>query len=291
MSRTVQEIYDSIITEKESLSSLTGLAPVPEDSDNLLTDLTSSSKVAVWRLIFWIISYAIYIHEQLFDSYKEDIEQLSNAVIPATAKWYQKQCLLYQHGDTLLWDGNKYGYTTIDSSLQIVKRAAIRDAGGQLLIKVAKLGGGGLPEKLTAAEKAGFVGYIAKINIAGTLYNVISKDGDLLYIKYNVYYNPDILASDGSLLSDASTFPVEDSINNLIGSLPFDGVLLLSALTDSVQASEGITDCDLTHAQAKSSDAGATYTTIVNRYDTEAGYLVIDPTYPLNTNLTYIPDL
>ncbi len=58
MARKILEIYDEIIEEKELQPSLTGLLPLGETSDNLLDDLTSGSKVAVWRLWAYLTAVA-----------------------------------------------------------------------------------------------------------------------------------------------------------------------------------------------------------------------------------------
>lgn len=50
MARTLTEIYDSMNAEKQNMASLTDLAPAVNDTQTLLTDLNSPSKVAHWRL-------------------------------------------------------------------------------------------------------------------------------------------------------------------------------------------------------------------------------------------------
>ena len=110
---------------------------------------------------------------------------------------------------------------------------------------------------------------------------------DLLKLFYKIYYNPLVLAPDGSLLSEASTFPVQNTINSFIKSLQFNGEFNLTALTDALQKTEGVVDPVLTSAEAKF--GSYQYQPIVDFYVANAGYLKIDTDFPLSNTLTYIP--
>lgn len=57
--RTIDEIYNSLLEKK---------ATYPE-----LDDLNSPSKVAIWRLLLWIFSFAVYVNERIFEQYKNEI--------------------------------------------------------------------------------------------------------------------------------------------------------------------------------------------------------------------------
>tara|TARA_R110000751_G_scaffold214362_2_gene317863 strand:+ start:530 stop:835 length:306 start_codon:yes stop_codon:yes gene_type:complete len=74
MAGTISEIYDSIITEKQTMTSLNDLQPNIDSSQDLLTDLTSSSKVAVWRLWAFITAVAINVFEIIHDQHVAAIE-------------------------------------------------------------------------------------------------------------------------------------------------------------------------------------------------------------------------
>ena len=62
--RTVNDIYSAIIAEKERQSELNGL--------------TSPSKSAVWRLLFYIVAYAHYTLEQIVNTHQLEIEDMLN---------------------------------------------------------------------------------------------------------------------------------------------------------------------------------------------------------------------
>jgi len=289
MARDLKEIYDSAIAEKETMGSLAGLQPSIDSSQTLLNDLTSTSKVAIWRLTFWVTSFLIWWHEKLFDLHKEEIETRAAELITGTALWYRDQSFVFQHGDVITWNGNKFTYPVITASNRIIKRAAVIEVGGQVRIKVAKLDGAGLPIPLTASEKTSFEGYIQKIKFAGTNVAIISKSADLLKLSVKVYYDPLVLDLNGELISSPGTKPVEDSITSHIASLPFNGKLNLALLTDAIQLSAGVVTPFITSAEAKY-DVHP-YSPIQDKYTAEAGHMKIDPAFPLSTTITYIEDV
>lgn len=289
MARTVSEIYDEIITEKETFSSLSSLSPDPETASNLISELTSSSVVAIWRLWFWVVAFAIWSHEKIFDLHKEELTEFSESLIGGTARWLRDQCFIYQAGDALSYNSTtkKFEYAIEDTSVQIIKRAAVIQAGGVVRLKVAKLVGG-LPAALTPAELSSFNTYIQQIKFAGTIVTPTSGNPDELRVYFNLYYDPLVLNPDGTLISDGSTLPVEDAINDYIGNLPFNGVLNLTALVDAVQAASGVVDPVLTSASARF--GSNPFTGFSVEYTADAGYMIIDPTagFTLTDTITYI---
>lgn len=285
MARTISEIYNEMVAEKESMSSLSDLQPNIDDSQTLLSDLTSTSKVAVWRLLLWIVAFGIWTHEVIFDAHKAEIKARAKELITGTRLWYRDQSLIYQHGDALVWNGQKYLYEFPDESKQIIKRCAVIEGGGQVRIKVAKVVSDE-PAKLDASEESAFSAYTEKIKFAGTNILIISEDADLLRIYMSIKRDPLVLNADGSLISDGATFPVNDAINAYIKNLPFDGVLSLSALVDAVQAAQGVVDPKLVSAEAKYGDL--TYANIDREYTANAGHMKIDDDYPLSATITYV---
>ncbi|MEI2758961.1 MAG: hypothetical protein V9G42_05940 [Bacteroidia bacterium] len=286
MARTVSEIYQQLVSEKNTQPHINSLTPVIDDEQTLLSDLTTPSKVAVWRLIFYIVAVALWIHETLWDLMKKQLEDIAAYSRPGTALWYQQEAFKFQFGDSLVWNPTtlKYEYAVIDATKQIIKRCAVVEGGGFVRIKVAKLVSGVLTP-LTSAELAAFDAYINDIKFAGTDTICSSFLPDLLKLAYKIYYNPLVLAADGSQLSNPAVFPVEDAINNFISNLPFNGVFELSELVDAIQAASGVEDVIQISAEAKYGLLA--YNAIVERYLPNAGYLIVDPLFPLNTQLTY----
>lgn len=70
MARSIEDIYNSIIAEKQTMGTLTGATPVNDTYQSILADLTSASRVADWRLWCYIMSIGLWLHEALWDSIK-----------------------------------------------------------------------------------------------------------------------------------------------------------------------------------------------------------------------------
>lgn len=283
MARSITEIYDSIIAEKQSMSSLNALQPAIDSSQNLLNDLTSSSKVAVWRLWAYITAVAINVFEIILDQQTAAIELRATQIPTGTTIWHHEQSLLFQFGDVLTWNGLQFVYTTITPANQIVKLASVINQGFQVRIKAAKLVAG-LPVALSAPELSSFQGYWSQKRFAGTAMLITSTAGDDLFTDYFIKYDALVLDATGALLSNPAIFPVEDAIELYIRNLPFDGVLSLMEMTDAIQLADGVLDVTLNDAQAKF--GALPYTSINKDYLPDAGYLILDKpssTFTYNT--------
>lgn len=286
MARTIQQIYDAMALEKSQLSELSALQPNIDTSQSLLTQLTTTSRVAHWRLMLWLVATAIWVHEKLWDTFRAEVDEVAKGSIIGTLRWYVAKARAYQHGYDLDIIDNVPGYAVDVPAARIVAQAAGRDTSGHVVLKVAKAPSGVL-QPLSAPELAGFVEYIDRIKMAGTVISILSAEPDLVRITATVYYNPLVLASNGSLLTDASVFPVEDAINAYLATLPFNGQMSITSLTDAMQAAEGVVNPQVVAVQAKYLTYA--FAAVTQFYDSYAGYLVVDPDAPLATTITYVP--
>ena len=287
MARTISDIYLSIVTEKNNQPTLNALQPEIDSEQQLLTDVSSPSKVADWRLWAYIVSIAIWVHENLWDLFKAEIDVKIAEAIPGTARWLRNQALLFQYGDILVWSNNKYQYALIDSTKQIVKRCAVVDAGGILYIKVAKLVDN-IPEKLSSAELLAFTEYINKIKFAGTICSIINIDADLLKLNFTINYDPLVLKANGELINSETTiYPVEDAINNYIAGIEWNGTFNITKCIDAIQSVVGVVDPILTSGEGKAYNGA--YAAINQNYQSTSGHMKIDPTFPLSATITYVP--
>jgi len=302
MARTIKQIYDSMITEKQTFSSLDSLtSPVtPDTAQNMLTQLTSTSKVAIWRLMFWVCAFSIWSHEKLWDVYEAKIEARALELIPGTLRWWTTKLEEFQYGYSLQWDGEKWAYATIstDTDIVIISQAAAIESNGEVVLKVARDDGSGSLTTLNAAQETALEYYIDAIKPAGILTRLINATADLLKLQVNVYIDPTLIYNDesiptdplnGSLLTDATIFPIQNAINDYIESLDFNGRLYASSLIDAIQSATGVTNVVLNTLEAKY--GALSYTDILattsESYNSNAGYLSIDPSFPLTTQITY----
>lgn len=284
MARTIEEIYDEMIAEKESKATLSGLLPVGAGSSfqDLLNDITSLSKVANWRLWIYIHAFGTFVLETLFDRFKADVEILKAQAVYGTETWWIEQMFVFQFGDPLVIldvEGVAVlGYDPVNTTNQIIKAAAITSLGGVSTIKVAKESGGDLVA-LDTAEISALIGYVDKIQPAGVKVNVISLNADLIKTFAEIYYSA--LFVESEIITN-----VEAAIEGYFTAIDFGGVMNINRLIDAVQAVEGVNDIKITDIQAK--PVGGSYAVIDREYQTSSGYIKTDPAFPLSTSLTYI---
>ena len=298
MARTEEEVFNELITEKETFAELQSLLPTGEANafQNLLSQLETSSNVAEWRLMYSVVAFSIATHEGIFDLDKLDVQSILDNAIVGTPSWYRDQSFKFQLGDSLEVveddSGNfiKFGYATLDTSKQIIQRCAVITNADQVTVKIAKLTGT-VPTKLTNSEKTSFTAYLNQIKIAGTKTAIISENADILQLEYDVTYSPLVLSSTGESINEPTVFPVNDAIDNYISGLDFNGTLSITQLTDAVQAVTGVTDVLIKNASATSGLLTPTtmvtsYDVIANSYESVAGHMKIDPSNPLIVNYT-----
>jgi hypothetical protein len=231
MARSIQEIYNRIIDEKENTSTLDGLLPSGETYTNFLDALTSTSKVAIWRMWAYITAVAHYIHELQFDLFKQEVEQIAENSGIGTSPWYQAIALDFQYGDQLERIGFTYGYAVIDETKKIVKKCAIEITNqGIVIVKVLKEDG-----PLNDDEKIALESYLNKLKIAGTKMPVLSQPADVISLNYTIYYDP--LTPVGLLQNG-----LDQAMSDFRDSLDFNGEFRVSRFTDALQAVDGVVD-------------------------------------------------
>lgn len=278
MARDIKDIYDQMAAEKAAQSQLDGLLVNPNDntstldtSQNLLQQLTTPSKVAVWRLMLWVMAFGIWLHEQLWYDFLEDVNVLIASSVPGTPRWYQREALKFQLGYELFWDGNKYIYQTIDEAARIITRCAIQDNGGIIRVKVAK---GQSPVQLSPAEETSFNSYMQQIKFAGSNLIVINFPSDKLRFQIDIYYNAQLELS-------VVRANCEAAILNYLGKLEFNGRIISAKLTDALQAVEGVVIPVINNLDRYTSDS-PTWQPVGVEYQTSAGYAEISPSFGFN---------
>lgn len=284
MARTLAEIYAEIVAYKDAQTPIQNLAPGADTETQLLTDLNSDSKVAIWRLWAYIQAAAIYVHETLWDLYQKEVDDTVAAGHAGTARWYRDKMLAFQYADPLVYDATtgKYGYAVINPALQIVKHAAVVEGNnGIVIFKAAKETAGNLAA-LDGLEKTSLESYLRKIRWAGTRFALISGDGDYIRITASIYF-------DAVYTETVVKTAVELAVKGYIEGLPFNGEFLISKLEDAIQAVSGINDVVISQVQTKK-QAVDPYINVSRAYIPEFGYFRFDGTAgnTLDDTLTYV---
>jgi hypothetical protein len=279
MARTVKEIYDAYLSEKQQMGALTMLEPNIDNSQALLSDLTTKSKVSEWRLWIWVCAVATRVLEELWDLFKKEVNEIVSKSAYGTPAWFQQKVFEWQWGDNVVFVNNFPGFNPIDETKQIAKFCSIVEVNdGTVLIKTAQ---GTIDNvvPLTSGQLINLNAYIRKIKPVGIRTQVVSQVGDKIKINGKVYFDAIVKVDDLKPL-------VIKSIKEFLQTMPFDGILIKNKLIDAVQSVNGVRDFELNELSVEVGTLGLVE--IKRTYRAFAGYFVEHPNYLLDNNLDFI---
>lgn len=284
--RSIKDIFDEMVAEKEKYPSL---AP-----------LTNNRDTSVWRNIFMVVAKTINATETSLEAKVNDLTEVGKSRPVGTNKWYADEFKKFQLGYDLVYDTSlgRWAYRTLDESAQIIKSCSVTAEGRQLLIKTAKMNSDGdALVGLDNDEKTAFLAFVSKVILVGTgVQSRVTADGDLLRLTINIKVNPNIINSSGQSVSNTSEYPCEDAIKKCLldhGLENFDSVFSLNMIENALLALDGVQTVNITAATATPQAAGYATTDIkanaLGEYTSFAGYLVIEDSvdYSLRSNLNY----
>ncbi|CVK17131.1 hypothetical protein Ga0061079_11633 [Apibacter mensalis] len=285
MARKLTDIKAQILSEKTKYSEL--------------DVLNSKSKSSIWNLFIYIIAYAIFNLELLFDQHKLEVSTAISELKPHTARWYRNKALAFQYGFNLHEDTDKFNNENhtddeIEAS-KIVKYSAVTEAENQsrLIIKIAGENNGEL-SPITEPQKEAFMTYMEEIKDAGVPLTIINYLPDLLYLSITIKRDPLVLDASGNSISplNGDIRPVDTSIKQFLRELPFNGELILSKLTDKLQATSGVKDVNIDNASSAWIDANTNdYGSAIGIYMSvvpESGYFTTKKNNQNLINIKYV---
>ena len=252
MARTIEEIQGRILTAIASDQALSA-------------QLTSTSKVAVFRLFTYIIASSIWLLESIFDNHKKEIDTALYEQKSGTPRWYRNMSLAFQYGFDLLEDSDKFdntGYTDdqIEAS-KIIKYCSVKESieSNRLTIKVAGESGDAL-QPLDDTQITAFLQYMSEVKYAGVKLNVVNNPADKLLLNMQIYRDVLVIDENGVSILNGDK-PVEKAIRAYMKTLPFNGELVLNDLIAHIRAVEGVDDANITIATSSFYDtATSSYT-------------------------------
>lgn len=271
MSRSIKEISEEIqsnFVANTVLQQVYGISGSVDFKDEF-------SLVSLEAQLIEVISNAGKTNEDLFDLHEKEVLQRIEAMTPGTLIWYKSKALDFQIEDELIFNSStlKYEYAKIIEEKKIVQLASVNETSAGLLIKVAKLIDG-VPVELSPMELNAFKAYMEKIKYAGVNITYVSRPADLMQLTLKVFYNAMILSNDGSLLTNASKFPVVDAVNEYLKLRPFNGMFNITDMIDALQLVQGVENPIFKSASAR---YGTQPWKIINDYYLpNAGHMVID---------------
>lgn len=260
MARSVDEIYNALVSEKNGHTEL--------------DVLTSTSVTSIWRLMLYVVAYAMNVLETLWDAYKSDVSAEIDAKTPHRAKWYRDKVLLFMQDMTLMSDRDVYdttGMTEDDISTKRVVKHATADESDQsslLLIKVAGEDVDGKREPLSSEVEIQLKAYIDEIKDAGVRYKLVNKKADKYRCEVDVYYNPTV----NEVIVKREC---EEAINSYIANLPFNGVYSNMEMINHLEKIDAVKVAEVQSANSADADTG-TYIDINAIVQPTAGYFEAD---------------
>lgn len=228
MARTLTEIYN---VAKECRS------------DYLqLTEFENSSKMSILDAFTWTTAACIWAFENVMDVFKVDLARDLQNRVNGTPGYYANALLKFQYGDELQMneEGTQFSYASVNENKRIITKVAYSENkedgffDKELQLKVAT-GEPGHYERLTDEQLIAARAYMNQIAFAGTHFNMVSRKGDVLIPRVTVYY-------DGAVTPDEVYANIEQSLNDFIANLAFDGVVYTQKIIDAIQQSEHVTD-------------------------------------------------
>ncbi len=276
--RTIGEIFESLLLEKQTLSTLNGLLPDGITDENSLISALSNGKVADWVLWLYNMAVSTNITDIAISTALSDIDSIiANQKIP-TDLWFINIAKAFQYGDTVVINPETYqvGYSTIIEANQIIGSCTTNNVSNKLVLKVRRKD----TDILSVEEKTAFEGYLFKSKPAGTQLLVENFPADKVTLNMTILYqaNLDLTTIQGD---------VESTIDSYLNNIEFDSKFLTSSMINKLQELDGIIDPRLDSASAIDS-LGVTVS-FTHEYLSNAGYMVVNPTTPLSTTITYIP--
>jgi hypothetical protein len=238
--RTVDEIRNTLRTAFVSnavLKEAYGLNPAKRFEEQF-------SVASVEAVLTDLAARTVYDHEYLTGVMLAGIEAQINAQIPFSAQWYQAKALEFQKGDSLQFNPStfRFDYPVLNQGKRIIKEAAIRQATGTDGLTVLKVYAVKEErEPLNADEMAAFSSYIREIGAAGTHFVFISEAPAPVTVKCIVYYDPQVLDSEGNLLQGEGK-PAVQAVEDYTKSIPYTGRFSASRCVDAIQGATGVLD-------------------------------------------------
>lgn len=283
MARTVDQINESILNQ------------VANDS-TLSTQLTSTSRRAIWRLWAYQMALAQATFEQLVELEKDNIDDVVLTAPSGNPYWVQQKMFLFQYDNTtpqyvqLNTTTFAYQYPTVNESLRIITRCSVdRSIYNTVQVKVAK---SSTPEPLTSPEIAAAQNYIDTIGVAGVNYQIISLEADRFYISADIYYKGQY-----STVIEANVIA---AITDYLSNIDFNGRVILTDVEIAIKSVTGVNDVVLNMVRARKETVpilSATYlvenkTELQRSWQTVAGYIIPEDTSgsTLSDTLTFIAE-
>lgn len=205
----------------------------------------SYSKASIENIILYIVAYCAYVVEVLFDNVKSEIETEIANQVPGSLQWYVQKLKNFRYNYTINdlgeYNNNNISEVELQNALVVKHAVALEDTvTGLLVLKVAG-DNNGERVPLPPIQQTALEDYIKRIKYAGVRTQLINQEGNTFNCTVDIWYDPQLLPSD--VITNCRAV-----IGNYIKNLPFNGEYSNMALTDKLQAVEGVKVVELTES-------------------------------------------
>lgn len=249
MNKTFAEILTELISSKEA--------------NPVLSVLSSNSKSSKWKQLLEIVALAIYNFQLAVVLHLQEIQDLIASQKVFNLRRYRAETLRFQYGFDLMEESDEFKNTFIENGVEIeataeqieaskiIKYAACNRVIAQGKVRIViKIAPENMEEIFPDEVLTAFGKYIEEIAPAGDYVAFVNYLPDLLRFSFKIKYDPKVLLSNGMHIVNGN-FPVQDSINNFLKNLPFDGELSVQKLESAILASEGVEDLQTNLVESK----------------------------------------
>ena len=249
MNKTFEEIFAEMLAEK---------ANKPE-----LSELNSTSKVSIWRLLLQVVSWVIFNFQLAANLHLQEISKLIASQKVFNLRRYRNEALRFQYGFDLQPESDQFKPTYEDNGVdviatdeeieasKIVKYAAcnrvIENSRSKIVMKIAPADLDGI---FTTDQMEAFAKYIEEIAPAGDHVTIINYLPDMLRFSFKIKYDPMVLKANGMNILTAK-YPVQEAIENFLKNLPFNGELSVQKLEAAMLEVDGVEDLQTLQIQSK----------------------------------------
>ncbi len=271
MARSTQQIYDSMVAEAVAKATADG-------NTKALGMLANTSKVAIWRLLFYVCAFSIFVFEGLLDAFQVAVDEKLAQLKPHNLNWYRNKVKAFQYGFTLVVDTDLFDNTgktdsQIAASLVVKYASCVEETLDDvrvLLVKVATLSGDELVP-LTSDQYDALMQYIKVFKDAGVRVVVYNQVADLIRCTVDVYVDP-MLLDDQGLRTDGAGYPVKDAAMNYPLELEFDGEFINAGFIDKIQSAYGVSRRKVNLISIERQTVGGNWQQVPSSFTPNAGY-------------------
>ena len=202
------------------------------------------SLVSLENILFEVIAWCVYVHEQIIDNHKKEVDSALLNQKSGTLPWYRTKALNFQYGFDLYPESDVFNNGVADEltiqNSKIIKYAAVNESSveSRIVVKIATEIDDEL-SPITPQQQSSFEAYLNEIRYAGVRISVVNYQPDMLYPNLTIYRDPLLLDANGMSILNGN-YPVNDAINEYMKELPFDGEFVVQAFVDKLQQVEGV---------------------------------------------------